>query len=133
MTTGSFNDPSGDGNPFGQSPVVLKIRRVVKEIVGTVVHSFPLCRGHLPERGTAPHTRAPPRRTSPGSPPPATAPGWPRPVCVGAVAARTPFPAAWENRSGSLLACAHRAPWYKWQPPRPSVWHLGGGRSPAVP
>src|SRR5205807_8534350 len=42
MTTGSFNDPSGDGNPFGQSPVVLKIRRVVKEIVGTVVHRFPL-------------------------------------------------------------------------------------------
>src|SRR5207302_5847793 len=64
MTTGSFNDPSGDGNPCGQSPVVLKIRRVVKEIVGTVVHSFPLCRGHLPERGTAPHARRPRRISS---------------------------------------------------------------------
>src|SRR5229473_6292059 len=57
MTTGAFNDPSGDGNPLGQRLVVLKIRRVVKEIVGTVVHRLPLCRGHLPERGTAPHAR----------------------------------------------------------------------------
>src|SRR5947207_14273025 len=55
MTTGAFHDPSGDGNPLGQRLVVLKIRRVVKEIVGTVVHRLPLCRGHLPERGTAPH------------------------------------------------------------------------------
>src|SRR5258708_5052728 len=188
MTTGAFNDPSGDGNPLGQRLVVLKIRRVVQEIVGTVVHRLPLCRGHLPERGTAPHARrdqtglpaqnfqqAPsrpaiwfdllvgekgPRRLPhilrhmdkvddegqwdvpllrhllemsnlwkiaihQGDPallslpiparrlvehlpdhPPATAPGWPRPVCVRAVAARTPFPAAWENRSGFLLACA---------------------------
>src|SRR6266478_4644120 len=57
MTTGAFNDPSGDGNPLGQRLVVLKIRRVVQEIVGTVVHRLPLCRGHLPERGTAPHAR----------------------------------------------------------------------------
>src|SRR6266704_1515117 len=57
MTTGAFHDPSGDGNPLGQRLVVLKIRRVVKEIVGTVVHRLPLCRGHLPERGTAPHAR----------------------------------------------------------------------------
>src|SRR5712672_2520279 len=57
MTTGAFNDPSGDGNPLGQRLVVLKIRRVVKEIVGTVVHRLPLCRGQLPERGTAPHAR----------------------------------------------------------------------------
>src|ERR1700683_4700402 len=265
MTTGAFNDPSGDGNPLGQRLVVLKIRRVVKEIVGTVVHRLPLCRSHLSERGTAAHAGShqtglptqnfqhapsrpaicfqllvwekgprrlphilrhmdkvddddqgdvpllrhlleminlrkiaihpsdpallslripvcrlvehllhhrlrrlrqagpdpfvfrpwprgprfpqrgrirqdlrsdpgvPPRRTSPASPPPATAPGWPRPVCVQAVAARTPFPAARENPTGSLLACAHRARRYKWQPPRPSVWHGGGDRSPVAP
>src|SRR2546426_7414822 len=57
MTTGAFNDPSGDGNPLGQRLVVLKIRRVVQEIVGTVVHRLLLFRGHLPERGTAPKAR----------------------------------------------------------------------------
>src|SRR6266705_2589048 len=57
MTTGAFDDPGSDGNPFGQRLVVLKIRRVVEEIVGTFVHRLPLRRSHLPQRGTAAHAR----------------------------------------------------------------------------
>src|SRR5262249_50315560 len=78
MTTGAFNDAGGDGNPLGQRLVVLKIRRVVEEIVGTVVHTLP-------------------RASAPPAPPPE-----PRPWA--ACPPRPDWPSRAESRIGALAS-----------------------------
>ena len=52
MTAGAFNDAARDGDTVGERLVVLEIRRIVEEIIRTVIHRLPIGGGHLPARGT---------------------------------------------------------------------------------
>ncbi len=62
MTTGTFNDTSSDGHAVSQCLVVLQIRRVIKEVIGTVVNRLSLRSGHGSQRGTAADARRHPAR-----------------------------------------------------------------------
>jgi len=52
MTTGAFDDPTGNGDAFGQRLVIVEVGRVVEEIVRTVIHGPPIRGGYGPARGT---------------------------------------------------------------------------------
>ena len=52
MTTGAFDDPTGNGDAFGQRLVIVEVGRVVEEIVRTVIHGPPISGGYGPARGT---------------------------------------------------------------------------------